>query len=142
VDWESKLRFASIFSSCMKKRLTRNKVTFMDLHLAHMMKIIMQIIFFINYNLFIIRNKPLNRLHPIPIMNKCIECAPHRGFPCTWSMWFARSRNYLHWRSNLVLWSPFLFTCRYDMGSLSTVESKLSCVLISFQCFIVSWWWS
>jgi hypothetical protein len=37
------------FSSCMKKWLTRSKLTFMDLHLAHMMKIIMQMICFINY---------------------------------------------------------------------------------------------
>jgi hypothetical protein len=33
------------FSSCVKKRSTRSKLTFKDLHLAHMMKIIMQMIF-------------------------------------------------------------------------------------------------
>jgi hypothetical protein len=33
------------FSSCMKKRLIRSKSTFMGLHLAYMMKIIMQMIF-------------------------------------------------------------------------------------------------
>jgi hypothetical protein len=68
-EWIGKanLRFAFLFSSFMKKRLIRSKVPFMDLHLAHMMKIIMQIIFLINYNWFIIINKLLNRLHPIPI---------------------------------------------------------------------------
>jgi hypothetical protein len=35
--------------------------------------IIMQMIFFINYNLFIIINKPLNRLHPIPSRSQLHE---------------------------------------------------------------------
>jgi hypothetical protein len=41
------LRFAFLFSSCMKKLLIRTKLTSMDMNLAHtcMIKIIMQLIF-------------------------------------------------------------------------------------------------
>jgi hypothetical protein len=56
------------FSSCMKKRLTRSKLTSCTYDENYHAND-----FFINYNLFIIINKPLNRLHPIPIRSQLHE---------------------------------------------------------------------